>query len=334
MFIDEAILRARGGDGGDGCCSFRREKYVPRGGPDGGDGGDGGSVYIRVNPNLNTLLDFAHRPLYQAERGGHGRGKEQAGRRGRDLILDVPPGTVVKDAETGHVLRDLVAPGDTVLVARGGRGGRGNKSFATPTHRTPYEHERGEKGEERVVRLELKLIADAGLVGLPNAGKSTLLSRISDAHPRIADYPFTTRQPQLGIVNVSDERRFVVADLPGLIEGAHEGRGLGDEFLKHIERTRVLCHVVDMAPLTGPDPVSAYRMIRRELELHNPALAAKPHVVAANKNDLPDSAKNIEIFRSRVDAPVCSVSAATGDGLRDLIGLLLREIDRCSWRST
>jgi len=330
MFIDEAILRVRGGDGGNGCCSFRREKFVPKGGPDGGDGGDGGSVYIRANPNLSTLLDFARRPIYQAGRGGHGRGKEQTGKKGKDLVLDVPPGTLVMDAETGHVLRDLVNPWEMVLVARGGRGGRGNKSFATPTHRTPREHEPGEKGEERLIKLELKLIADVGLVGLPNAGKSTLLSRVSDAHPKIADYPFTTREPQLGIVNVSEDRRFVIADLPGLIEGAHDGRGLGDEFLKHIERTRIICQVVDMAPLSGPDPVTAYRTIRRELELYSPALAAKPHIVAANKNDLPDSARNLEIFRRAVDVPVCSISAVTGNGVRNLIMRLVEELDRCS----
>jgi len=330
MFIDEAKLRVRGGDGGNGGCSFRREKYVPRGGPDGGDGGHGGDVFLRANPNLATLLDFAPRPLYAAASGGHGRGKNRHGRKGEALVLDVPPGTIVRDQATGLVLRDLTEPDERVLVARGGKGGRGNKRFASPTNRTPREFEKGEDGEERTIHLELKLIADVGLVGLPNAGKSTLLSRVSDAHPKIADYPFTTREPQLGIVDAGHYRRIVIADLPGLIEGAHDGHGLGDEFLKHIERTRIICHVVDMAPLSGPDPAAAYALIRNELRLYSAELAAKRHVIAANKMDVTEAADNLPAFRDAVDVTVLPISAVTGKGLPALIGALLEELDQCS----
>ena len=330
MFIDEADLHVRGGSGGNGCVSFRREKYVPRGGPDGGDGGDGGSVILRANPNMATLLDFNSRPIYEAERGSHGRGQNKQGRSGKDLILDVPPGTLVTDAETGFQLRDLTEPGETVVVARGGRGGHGNRFFATPTHRTPREVEDGEAGEERRVHLELKMIADVGLVGLPNAGKSTLLSRISSAHPKIADYPFTTLEPNLGIVQGPDYRRLVVADLPGLIEGAHQGLGLGDEFLKHIERTRILCHVVDMAPLSGPDPLEAYRVVRRELSAYSETLAAKPHVIAANKMELTEAPANLDRLHAEVAVRVMPISAVTGRGVDDLIRVLVEETEQCS----
>ena len=330
MFIDEATLLVRGGRGGDGCRSFRREKYIPRGGPDGGNGGNGGSVYLRANPNLATLLDFAPRPVYAAENGGRGRAKRQRGRNGRDLTLDVPPGTIVRDEETGLVLRDLTQPDETVQVARGGRGGRGNKHFATSTHRTPHEFEKGADGEERTIHLELKLIADVGLVGLPNAGKSTLLSRLSDAHPKIAAYPFTTLDPQLGIADVDGDRRIVLADLPGLIEGAHAGQGLGDEFLRHIERTRVICHVVDMGPLGGPDPVSGYRLIRDELAQYSPELGRKRHIVAANKMDLTEAKENLGSLHQAVAAPVYPISAVTGAGLRELLRGLLKELNACS----
>lgn len=329
MFIDEATLQVRGGRGGNGCCSFRREKYVPRGGPDGGDGGHGGSAYLRANPNMATLLDFAPRPVYKAGNGANGRGNNQRGKNGEELILEVPPGTIVRDADTGMVLRDLTEPNETVLVAHGGSGGRGNKRFATATHRTPREFEFGQEGQERTLHLELKLIADVGLVGLPNAGKSTLLSRVSSAHPKIADYPFTTLEPQLGIVATSDHRQIVMADLPGLIEGAHEGHGLGDEFLKHIERTRVICHVVDMAPLSGPDPHTAYELIRNELRRYSPELGERRHIIAANKSDLTDAAENTETLRKNVDAAVYSISAVTGEGIGELIGALVREIDQC-----
>jgi len=322
MFIDEARLRVRGGKGGKGCCAFRREKYAPRGGPDGGDGGNGGSVFLRANPNLNTLLDFAVRPVYSAQDGGPGRGKNQHGRNGEDLVLETPPGTIVCDDATGMMLSDLTQDWQTVCVARGGKGGRGNKHFATSTHRTPREWEPGGDGEDRLIRLELKLIADIGLVGMPNAGKSTLLSCVSDAHPRIAAYPFTTLEPQLGIADIPDFRRLVIADLPGLIEGAHAGLGLGDQFLRHIERTRMLCQVVDMAPLSGPDPVAAYRLIREELRQYNPALAAKPHVIAANKMDIPEAADHLARLREETDAEVWPISCATGEGVRELLKAL------------
>ena len=330
MFIDEATLHVKGGKGGNGCCSFRREKYVPRGGPDGGDGGNGGSVYLRANPNLATLLDFAQRPAYAARNGAHGSGKQRHGKQGRDLTLDVPPGTIARDKATGLVLRDLTEPGEIVLVARGGKGGRGNKRFAGPTHRTPRECEMGTEGEDRMIELELKLIADVGLVGLPNAGKSTLLSRLSDAHPKIAAYPFTTLEPQLGIMQVNEERRLVLADLPGLIEGAHTGQGLGDEFLRHIERTRVICHVVDMAPLSGPDPLTGYRLIREELRKYSIELASKRYVIAANKMDLTEAEENLKSFIPEASAPVHAISAVTGKGLRELIIGLLKELDACS----
>jgi len=330
MFIDEATLLVRGGKGGNGCVSFRREKYVPRGGPDGGDGAGGGSVFLRANRNLATLLDFAPRPLYAAENGEHGRGKDQSGKKGKDLVLDVPPGTIVRDATSGITLRDLTQHGDRILVAMGGKGGYGNKHFATPTHRTPREFEHGEKGQQRALHLELKLIADVGLVGMPNAGKSTLLSRISSAHPKIADYPFTTLEPHLGIVEVANGRTIVVADLPGLIKGAHQGHGLGDKFLKHVERTRIICHVVDMAPLSGPDPATAYRLIQNELRLYSPRLSQKPHIIAANKLDLPETGENTRTLRKQVQTPVYHISAVTGEGIRRLMAALLREIETCS----
>jgi GTP-binding protein len=333
MFIDEAELKVKGGKGGDGCAAFRREKYVPRGGPDGGDGGNGGSVYVRATSNMTTLLDFAPRPVYEGGKGAPGRGKSMDGRNGEDLVLETPPGTLVRDKGTGRVLRDLTEPGERVCVARGGRGGRGNKHFATAIHRTPRECEEGREGEERTIVLELKLIADVGLVGLPNAGKSTLLSRVSSARPKIAGYPFTTLAPHLGIVEFPDFGRMVLADLPGLIEGAHAGQGLGDAFLKHVERTRMLCHVVDLAPQDGPTPPAAYRMIREELRLYSVDLASKPHVIAANKLDLPEASGHLEALRAEVDAPVYGISAATGAGVRELLGALRKELETpCSWR--
>ena len=329
MFIDEATIRVRGGRGGDGCSSFRREKYVPYGGPDGGDGGNGGSVYLRANSNLGTLLDFAPRPVYAAQDGQRGRGKNQHGKSGKNLTLDVPCGTIVRDEATGLVLRDLATAGDAVLVARRGKGGRGNKHFASPINRAPRECEEGTEGEERIIQLELKLIADIGLVGMPNAGKSTLLSRLSDAHPRIANYPFTTLEPQLGIAELDGYRHVVLAELPGLIEGAHKGDGLGDEFLRHIERTRVICHVVDMAPLAGPEPVEAYHLIRKELHLYSGELSRKRHVIAANKMDLTDARENLPRLKRAVEIPVFPISAVTGEGLRELMAGLVKEIEGC-----
>jgi len=318
-FLDEADIVAIAGSGGDGCVSFRREKYVPRGGPNGGDGGDGGSVFLTADESLNTLQHLAGRHHWRAERGGHGKGKDCHGKRGQDLYVRVPPGTIVRDADHGTTLKDLAEPGESVCVAVGGKGGRGNTRFKSSVHQAPREFEPGQPGQERRLHLELKLIADAGLVGMPNAGKSTLLSRLSAARPKIAAYPFTTLSPCLGIVEAAGWRRFVLADIPGLIEGAHRGAGLGDAFLRHIERTRLLVHVVDICPLQR-DPVRDYRAIRRELERYSASLADKPEIVVANKMDLTDSREHLRRFRKAVGAEVVAVSAATGAGLDELTG--------------
>jgi GTP-binding protein len=283
MLIDHAVIHVRGGDGGSGCVSFRREKYVPRGGPDGGDGGDGGDVVLIADPQLSTLLDYHYQHQYRAERGRHGQGKNRTGESGADRVLRVPPGTVVRDAGTGQFLGELLKGGDRCIVARGGRGGRGNAAFTTPTHRTPREHEPGDPGVERRIELELKLIADVGLVGQPNAGKSTLLAAVSAARPKIAEYPFTTLEPHLGVVGLSDGRSMVVADIPGIIEGAHEGKGLGLRFLRHIERTRTLAYLV---PVDVKDHQAEYELLRRELLEYSAELAAKPHCILLSKADL------------------------------------------------
>jgi len=328
MFIDEAKIYVKGGDGGDGCASFRREAGVPRGGPSGGDGGDGGSVILHARPGLDTLIDFRGRHHWRAKHGERGRGKEQYGAAGKDLVIDVPPGTLIYDLRTGLLIKDLDRPAAEVVVARGGRGGRGNLKFASATNQTPRFAEPGEKGEERHLRLELKLIADVGLVGLPNAGKSTLLSRLSAAHPKIADYPFTTLHPNLGIVEAGPERRFVMADLPGLIEGAHKGVGLGDEFLRHIERTRVLVHLVELEPHTHQTPADAYRSIRRELEAYSLALAEKPELVVMTKADLlPGEDEPRREFAQEIGRPVLTISAVTGHGLARLVGEILGLLD-------
>ncbi len=318
MFVDEAEIYVKGGDGGDGCASLRHEKFVPRGGPDGGDGGDGGSVYLVATEGLDTLMDLKGRHHWRAERGKHGQGKNMHGRRGSDLHIKVPPGTLIYDRQTGILLKDLVKPNEPVSVAAGGRGGHGNKHFATPTNQTPREKEPGLPGEERWLRLELKLIADVGLVGRPNAGKSTLLSRLSHAQPKIADYPFTTLEPQLGIVEMSGYRRFVMADLPGLIVGAHEGRGLGDAFLRHIERTRILVHLVDIVPTEG-DPADHYRAIRGELTKYSRKLTDKPELIVANKMDLTGSEEAAARFRDALGQEVVTISAATGQGLQPML---------------
>jgi GTP-binding protein len=283
MLIDQAIIRVRSGDGGNGCLSFRREKYVPRGGPDGGDGGDGGDVVLIADPQLATLLDYQYKQSYRAQRGQHGGGKNKKGASGDDMVLRVPPGTVVRDAETREFLGELLKPGDRCVVVRGGRGGRGNAAFATATHQAPREHEPGRPGVERRVELELKLIADVGLVGQPNAGKSTLLAAMSAARPKIADYPFTTLEPHLGVVQLSEGRTMVMADIPGIIEGAHEGKGLGLKFLRHIERTRTLAYLI---PVDTQDPQAEYELLRRELAEYSSELAAKPHCVVLSKADL------------------------------------------------
>jgi len=320
MFVDEAEIYVRAGNGGNGCVSFRREKYVPKGGPDGGNGRDWGSEYMVAGESASTLLDLTGRHHWIAENGSPGMGQRMHGRNGRDCIIRVPPGTLVYDRDTGVLLKDLNQPNLRVCVAMGGRGGRGNECFKSPTNQAPRRADPGEDGQERWLRLELKLIADVGIVGLPNAGKSTLLSRLSRARPKIADYPFTTLEPQLGIVELSGYRRFVMADIPGLIEGAHEGVGLGDAFLRHIERTRVLLHLIDVCPLDGaPRPQEAYRVIREELRKYSPHLAAKPELVVANKMDLTDASKRLDELRSAIDAEVLSISAVTGRGLEPMV---------------
>lgn len=319
MFIDEAEIHVRAGKGGDGCLSFRREKYEPFGGPDGGDGGNGGDVIFEAHAGVDTLLDFKGKHHWRARNGAPGSGSLCAGACGAELVVRVPVGTLVYDRATGLLLKDLAEPGERCLIARGGKGGRGNKAFATPTQQAPRQWEPGEPGEERHLRLELKLIADVGLVGLPNAGKSTLLSRVSKARPKIAAYPFTTLQPQLGIVELSGERRIVVADIPGLIEGAHEGAGLGDAFLRHIERTRVIVHLVDLCPLDGRPPAQAYHTIRRELQEYSAALAGKPEIVVGNKLDLAASDERLEGLGAALGTEVLGISAATGQGVGELI---------------
>src|SRR5688572_29264330 len=286
MFVDEAVIHVKAGDGGDGCVSFRREKYVPKGGPDGGDGGNGGSVIFVADVNKNTLLDFTGRHHWKAQRGQAGMGKKMSGLSGDDLIIQVPPGTLIFDDDHRILLADLDAPEKRVTIAQGGKGGRGNWHFKSSTNQAPRYAEPGTEGQERRIKLELKLIADVGLVGMPNAGKSTLLRAISSARPKVADYPFTTLEPQLGIVELSGDRRLVVADIPGLIDGAHSGAGLGVDFLRHIERTKILVHLLDLYPTDNSDPAENYRKIRHELESFSPRLAEKRQIIAANKMDL------------------------------------------------
>lgn len=322
-FIDVARIRVKAGDGGAGAVSFRREKFVPKGGPDGGDGGRGGNVVVRANAHLNTLLDFHFKKTYRAERGAHGQGALKTGKSGKDVVLQVPVGTVVRDANTGDVLGDLTHDGDEVIVARGGMGGRGNAAFATPTNQAPRIYEVGEPGEEREIELELKLLADVGLVGFPNAGKSTLISVISSAKPKIADYPFTTLQPNLGIVRVGDRGSFVVADIPGLIEGAHRGKGLGVQFLRHIERTGVLVFLLDA---TREDLLADYNVLLRELKLFNPDLLTKSRIIAVTKIDAVDASRLAALRRIRFTAtsaeltpPVYFISSVARRGLRELV---------------
>lgn len=326
MFVDQVRVILIAGKGGDGCVSFRREYRVPKGGPDGGRGGDGGSIYLVSDSNLNTLSYFRYHPINKARKGAPGQGSNKQGKRGRDLYLKVPVGTMVRDAASGQILHDFLKPGEVFLAARGGRGGRGNASFATSTHQVPREFETGKPGEEKELILELKLIADVGLVGFPNTGKSTLISRISAARPEIADYPFTTLTPNLGVVDVDEERSFVVADIPGLIEGAHQGHGLGIQFLRHVERTRILVHLLDVSPLSGRDPVKDYRIIQTELEAFNPELAKRKQVIVANKIDLlAEDRKRLQAVRrlaAREKKPFLAISALTGKGLRELVGLL------------
>ncbi len=331
MFVDEVDIRVSAGDGGRGCVSFRREKFVPRGGPDGGDGGHGGSVFLVANPHLNTLVNFRFHPEFHARRGAHGQGSNRHGSNGADLELGVPVGTVVYrlDTETGgpEQVADLAAEGQRVIVATGGHGGRGNAQVATSTHRAPRRAEPGYPGEAWALRLQLKLLADVGLVGYPNAGKSTLISRISAAKPKIADYPFTTLTPHLGVVSLSDDRSFVVADVPGLIEGAHRGQGLGHQFLRHIERTKVLAYVVDVSSASGREPADDLAVIRRELELFRADLLQRPQVVAANKIDALDDEERLARLRAKAaewELPVFEISAVTGRGVPALLEALWR----------
>ena len=324
MFIDRAVVHVAAGSGGSGVCSFRREKFVPKGGPDGGDGGDGGSVYVRADPNLATLLDYRYRSVWKAEHGQNGKGKNMSGKSADDVYLPVPPGTELRDADTGERLGELIAPGQVLLVAQGGHGGRGNQHFATATHQSPREFEPGVPGVERNIELLLKLIADVGLLGEPNAGKSTLLSVISAARPKVADYPFTTLEPHLGVVGLSGHRTFVVADIPGIIEGAHAGKGLGLKFLQHVERTRMLAVLV---PADSADPQATYELLRREAQLYSADLAAKPHVVVLTKGDLRtthDAPRTS--LRTEARAPVVEISAVTKQGLPELLELLWRTL--------
>jgi GTP-binding protein len=321
MFIDEVRILVKAGDGGNGCLAFRREKYVPRGGPSGGDGGRGGDVFLVADEHENTLLKFRFNPEHKAERGRHGEGSNRTGGDGRSIEVNVPVGTIVYDDATGERLHDFTHAGARFLVARGGRGGRGNARFATATHQAPTEHEPGRPGEEKRLRLELKLLADAGLVGFPNAGKSTLISRISAARPKIADYPFTTLEPNLGVVQLPDFRNFVVADIPGLIEGAHLGHGLGIQFLRHIERTRLLVHLVDVSEATGRDPVHDFETVMTELARFSEDLAAKPMFVVASKMDAAQDFQRVESLRNHAVSrglPYFEISSATGQGIDSL----------------
>jgi GTP-binding protein len=324
MFIDEAKIRVKAGDGGNGCMAFRREKFVPRGGPSGGDGGKGGDITMESSERHNTLVHFRFNPEYKAQRGRHGEGSNRTGREGEGIVLKVPVGTILYDADTGEKVHDFSRPDERIIVARGGRGGRGNARFATSTHQAPREHEDGRPGEDRVFRLELKLLADVGLVGYPNVGKSTLIARISAARPKIADYPFTTLQPNLGVVVVGkapEEKSFVVADIPGLIEGAHTGAGLGAQFLRHIERTRLLVHLVDVSDASGrPDPVKDVEVIRGELESFGAHLEAKPMIMVASKIDVVNKDKLAKLKRycKKEGVELFPISAVTGKGIDEL----------------
>lgn len=321
-FIDEAKIYVKAGDGGRGCVSFRREKYIPRGGPDGGNGGNGGDVYVIADRSLASLLDFKYKRNYEAERGEHGQGSNCTGKDGEDIIIRVPVGTVLKNPETGEIVEDLVADNQKIVLVKGGRGGKGNAFFTSSTYQAPKFAQPGEKGGERWLHLELKLLADVGIIGFPNAGKSTLISHISAAKPKIADYPFTTLQPHLGVVKFGEHNNFVVADIPGLIEGAHTGKGLGIKFLKHIERTSLFIHLIDISPQTQRDPVKDFETINRELNAWNPDMVKRPQVVVLNKVDITEAreglSKLLKFFKAK-GLIVFSISAATGEGLDKLI---------------
>ncbi len=329
MFYDKAKIYVKAGDGGNGVVAFRREKYIPEGGPNGGDGGNGGSVILVGDSGLRTLVDFKYRPHYKAKRGEHGQGKNKHGKNAPDLIINVPVGTIIKNFETDSIIADITEHGQKVVVAKGGRGGRGNARFVSAKNRVPSIAEKGEPGEEVTLFLELKLLADVGLIGFPNAGKSTLISVISAAKPKIADYPFTTLVPNLGVVSVDEGESFVVADIPGLIEGAHKGAGLGHEFLRHIERTKIFVHVMDMSPGEDKDVIKDFNTINNELKLYNPKLAEKKQVIAANKMDIPGSEKNLEILKKEIghQYEIFPISAVTTAGLKPLLRKLAQLVD-------
>jgi GTP-binding protein len=331
MFIDRVKIRLEGGHGGNGVTAFRREKFVPRGGPSGGDGGRGGDVWIVGDASLNTLLHLRYNPLHVAGRGMHGEGSNRSGKEGADVIVRVPVGTQAFDPQTNELLFDCDADGQRWLAAHGGRGGFGNAHFASSTNRAPRYHQEGSEGEEFELQLELKLLADVGLVGFPNAGKSTFIATVSAARPKIADYPFTTLEPHLGVVDLGDFRTFVVADIPGLIEGAHEGHGLGDRFLRHVERTKLLLHLVDMSSVSGRDPVSDYEVINRELAAYDPQMAERPQIVVATKIDALDEPYRVENLRQRAEQDqrkFFAISSVTGAGVRELISAVGHEVEQ------
>ncbi len=327
MFVDEVEIHVESGKGGDGCVSFRREKYVPRGGPDGGDGGNGGSVVLTASQGVDSLSALAHRKHWKAKNGRPGGGAQRHGRSADDLIIPVPPGTVVFDAKHGHVLKDLTADGDRLVVAVGGKGGKGNTRFKSATNQAPRQATPGGKSQARTIRLELKVIAQVGLVGRPNAGKSTLLSRLSRARPKIAAYPFTTKYPNLGRVQIDRNRSFIMADIPGLIEGAHAGAGLGHEFLRHIERAGILIHLVEPAPTDGSQPLPNYRAIRCELEKHSEELGRRTEIVVVTKADLPEAERVRDELAAELGRPVLLISAVTGSGLNELLGTITTKLD-------
>ena len=337
MFIDRAKIHVQGGDGGNGVTAFRREKFVPRGGPSGGDGGRGGDVIVLADASLNTLLHLRYNPQHTAQRGLHGEGSNRSGRHGEDLVIRVPVGTQIFDATTGDLLHDLNHDGDQWLAARGGRGGFGNAHFTTSTNRAPRYHQSGSPGEELDLQLELKLLADVGLVGFPNAGKSTFISTVSAARPKIADYPFTTLEPHLGVVDLGDFRTFVIADIPGLIEGAHTGAGLGDRFLRHIERTKLLLHLVDVSSVSGRDAVSDYETVNRELASYNEELATRPQFVVATKIDALDEPERLESLKQKAiedQKPFFAISSATGNGVRELVNAMAAKLEELSAESS
>lgn len=330
-FIDEAKIYVKAGDGGRGCVSFRREKYVPRGGPDGGDGGNGADVIMIARRNMTSLLDYRYQRHYKAKRGVHGKGKDQHGKNAEDLLIPVPLGTMIKDFESGAFYGDLTEDGQTLVIARGGKGGRGNARFVTATNQAPKEAEPGVPGQEKTLKLELKLLADVGLLGFPNAGKSTLISRVSAARPKIADYPFTTLVPNLGVVSYGDGATFILADIPGLIEGAHEGAGLGIQFLRHIERTKILIHLLDLSPMTQRDPIEDYAAMNRELKSYNEELSKTPQIVALNKIDITEAREVLETIEkhfSELGIKTFPISSATGEGTKELVWEVAKQVEK------